>query len=137
MGLTIQISVRRADRKTVEQLWLAEQELRQEEEELQPERKEPAVERNIPIDQPQEKEALIRDLLHRCERQTETRSAQSRKSSRRRLLASTEEDIFMTPMGQCLRFWNPRGEERPAESCLERGNPKGGGLKRSTPLTLN
>ena len=75
---TIQILVGRADRKTAEQLWLAQQELRQEEEELQPERKGPALERNIPAGQPQVKEALIRDLLHRCERQTETRSARSR-----------------------------------------------------------
>ena len=56
--------MRRADRKTVEQLQLARQDLRQEEEELQPERKERAVEWNIPIGQPQVKEALIRDLLH-------------------------------------------------------------------------
>ena len=60
----IQILVRRADHKTVAQLRLVLQELRQDEEELQPERKEPAMERNIPIGQPQVKEALIRDLLH-------------------------------------------------------------------------
>ena len=42
----------------------ARQELRQEEEELEPQRTEPALERNIPVGQPQVKEALIRDLLH-------------------------------------------------------------------------
>ena len=57
-GVAIQILVRRADRKTVDQLRLAQQELRQREEELQPERKEPTMEQNIPIDQPP-----IRDLL--------------------------------------------------------------------------
>ena len=138
---TIQILVGRADRKTAEQLRLGQQELRQEEEERQPERKEPAVERNIPIGQPQVKEALIRDLLHRFERQTETRPARSRMSSRRRRLAF-DRNIFRTPMGRrrwrhFLRFWDPRGEERRAESCLERGNPKGDGLsRRSTPWTL-
>ena len=63
-------------------------------------------------------EALIRDLLRWCERQTETGtapfgacaadvpvdatvgSAQSRVSSRRRRLAPTEEDVFMTSTGR-------------------------------------
>ena len=63
-------------------------------------------------------EALIRDLLRWCERQTETGtapfgacaadvpvdatvgSAQSRVNSRRRRLAPTEEDIFTTPTGR-------------------------------------
>ena len=59
--LAIQILVRRVDRKTVEQLRLAKQKLRQEEEELQPERKKPAMKRNIPIGQHQVKEAYARD----------------------------------------------------------------------------
>ena len=128
----------RAERGTVGQLRLALRELRQEEEELQPERKkllppgwksfrteeikELAMEQNIPIcgpnGKPQVKEALIRDLLRWCERQTETGtapfgvcaadvqvdvtvgSAQSRVNSRRRRLAPTEEGIFMTPTGR-------------------------------------
>ena len=81
-----------AERETVGQLRLALRELRFEEEELQPVRKKLlplgwkryrveeikglAVERNIstsgPDGKPLVKEALIRDLLRRCERQTET-----------------------------------------------------------------
>ena len=78
-----------------------------------------ALERNIPIcgpnGKPQVKEALIRDLLRWCERQTDTGtapfgacvadvpvdatigSAQSRVNSRRRRLDLTEKDLFMTP----------------------------------------
>ena len=131
----------RAERETVGQLRLALRELRQEVEELQPERKkilppgwkrfragnikELALELNIPIcgpnGKPQVKEALIRDLMRWCERQTDTGtvpfgacaadvqvdatigSAQSRVNSRRRRLDSTEKDIFMTPTGR--RHW--------------------------------
>ena len=134
----------RADRKTVEQLRLAQQELRHEEEEIQPERKEPAVERNIPIGQPQVKEALIRDLLHRYERRTETRSAQSTMSSPRRRLASTEEDIFMTPMGRrrwrqfLLVLGSSRGRTtRRILSRMWEPEEGDGSSKRSTTLTLN
>ena len=98
-------------------------------------------------------EALIRDLLRWCERQTETGtapfgacaadvpvdatvgSAQSTVNSRRRRLAPTQEDVFMTPTGrrrstQFSQFWDPRGEGRPAESCLERGNQVGDGVSK-------
>ena len=126
-----------AERETVGQLRLALRELRHEEEELQPERKklllrgwkrfrveeikELAMERNIsiygPDGKPQVKEALIRDMLRWCERQTETGtvplgacavdvpmtattgSAQSRVNSQRRRLG-TEEDVFVTPTGR-------------------------------------
>ena len=68
-----------------------------------------------PTAKPQVKEALIRDLLRWCERQTDTGtapfgacvadvpvdatigSAQSRVNSRRRRLDLTEKDLFMTP----------------------------------------
>ena len=85
------------------------------------------------------KEALIRDLLRWCERQTETGtapfgvcaadvqvdvtvgSAQSRVNSRRRRLAPTEEGIFMTPTGRrrrrgCWQFWDPRGPPNPVSN---------------------
>ena len=81
-----------AERETVGQLRIALRELRHEEEELQPGRKkllppgwkryrveeikELALERNMstsgPDGKPLVKEALIRDLLRWCERQTET-----------------------------------------------------------------
>ena len=85
----------RAERETVGQVRLALRELRRQEEELQPERKkllppgwkriraeeikELALERNISMTGPdgkrQVKEALIRDLLRWCERQTEPETA--------------------------------------------------------------
>ena len=126
-----------AERETVGQVRSALRELRRQEEELQPERKkllppgwkriraeeikELALERNISMTGPdgkrQVKEALIRDLLRWCERQTEpetapfgacaadvpitraAESAQSRTNSWRRRLW-TEEDVFVTPTGR-------------------------------------
>ena len=70
--------VKKADREMMRHLRLALPGLRQEKEEPQSNRKKLDLERNVPIGQPQVKEASIQDLPRRCEKQTRSRSAPSR-----------------------------------------------------------
>ena len=112
----------------MEQLQLARQELRQEEEQLQPE---PAPSQggvdSIPA-------ALMRET-DRNQIGTEQKETSIGFDGREHLHDSDGSKTFGTGFS---RFLDPRGEDRPAESCLERGKPKGDGLsKRSTPLTPN
>ena len=111
--------------------------------------KELAMARNIPIcgpnGMPQVKDSRPAALVRERETATGTApfaarapdvpvdatvgSAQSRVNSLRRRLAPTEEDIFIRRVEDVEdnfgSFCDPRGEDRPTKSCLERGHQEG------------